>query len=146
MKRLALFFSLLFLVSALFAQSESKIALVFGNADYQSAGASLKNPVNDANDMTAELQNLNFRVTKILNGSKLEIENAIRTFCNQLKDNNLVMFYYSGHGFQLDGKNYIVPVDAVIDDRADAERYGIELDWIFGKVEVNSSGMNIFYA
>ena len=114
------FFAPIIFTIQIFAQSqENRIALVIGNSSYYENHAQLKNPKNDANAMEMALQNVGFDVEKIIDGSKEQIENAIRRYTKKLKDCDLNVFYYAGHGFQIDGQNYIVPIDARIEDKAD---------------------------
>src|SRR5687768_3738009 len=105
------------IISALFAQTkERRLALVVGNADYQSS-AKLKNTVNDANLMATTLRDLGFDVIKKTNANKSEMEQAILEFSRELDKYNVALFFYAGHGIQLDGTNYLLPVDARLDDR-----------------------------
>jgi len=92
-----------------------KFALVIGNGAYTSISR-LSNPVNDADDMAAVLQDLGFSVEKILNGSLDEMESAVTSFKNRLSlsRNSYGFFFYAGHGVQSNGENYLIPVDASI--------------------------------
>jgi formylglycine-generating enzyme required for sulfatase activity len=112
-RKTTLLLILLLSVSALFAQQ--KYALVIGNANYANISR-LTNPVNDANDMETALRNLGFAVEKVLNGSRVDMENAITRFKNRLSTsrNSYGFFFYAGHGVQSGGVNYLIPVDANI--------------------------------
>jgi Caspase domain/Concanavalin A-like lectin/glucanases superfamily len=107
-----------------------RIALVIGNSDYKNA-LKLKNPVNDANLMSKELTNLGFKVEALIDGTKVQIRQAIINHKNELlKDSKTTgLFYYAGHGIQ-DKKqhNYIVPVEASMnnEDVIEDECYDIE--------------------
>ena len=102
----------------LFAQQNStpqKFALVIGNGAY--AGLSrLTNPVNDADDMAAALQDLGFTVDKVLNGNLDQMERAVSRLKNRLSVSGDAygFFFYAGHGVQSGGENYLIPVDANI--------------------------------
>lgn len=87
-----------------------RIALVIGNANYKKVGK-LNNPLNDANDIECVLSKLNFDVTKVTDANLFELQKAINTFLKKMDDYAVGLFYYSGHGMQIDGKNYILPVD-----------------------------------
>jgi len=91
------------------------VALVFGNSAYKFATV-LTSPVNDANDMSNTLTALGFKVLKVrANATLEEMDVAIAEFGRELKKNGGVgVFYYSGHGVQSNGKNYLIPVDANI--------------------------------
>ena len=113
------FLGLVLLPSALFAQKNEpapqKYALVIGNGNYTGLSR-LVNPVNDANDMAAALQDLGFTVDKIVNGNLDQMENAIARLKNRLSTskNSYGFFFYAGHGVQAGGENYLIPVDSNI--------------------------------
>lgn len=87
-----------------------RLALVIGNSDYTKVGK-LNNPQNDANDMEKVLQKLNFDVTKLINATLNDIYQAVTSFLQRLDEYAVGLLFYAGHGMQIDGKNYIVPVD-----------------------------------
>lgn len=87
-----------------------RIALVIGNSNYQYVEP-LKNPKNDANDITAVLQKLNFDVTTLLDASLTDIQGAVNTFLKDLDEHAVGLLFYAGHGMQIEGKNYIIPID-----------------------------------
>jgi len=87
-------------------------ALVIGNSRYNNARDRLKNPVNDAKDVANELKKLNFTVVEKFNLSATEMKKVINDFSEKLKNNDEVrVFYYSGHGFEVNNKNYMLPID-----------------------------------
>lgn len=91
---------------------ERRVALVVGNGNYEDSNMKLKNPVNDAADVTAKLVKLGFVVVRSLNQTKKGMEDAIRLFSQKAKGSDVALFYYAGHGLQCQGSNYMVPVDA----------------------------------
>jgi hypothetical protein len=95
------------------ASAAERFALVIGNADYPTAP--LRNPVNDARAMTRALRELGFDVSSLENADKQRMEQAIVGFASRLKENSSGLFYYAGHGVQVNGRNYLVPVGAEID-------------------------------
>ena len=108
------FLLLTFIPAFLWAQQGiPKYALVIGNASYTDLGA-LKNPHNDADDMTAALEGLGFNVEKVLDASLTQMENAVIRLKNRLSDskNSYGFFFYAGHGVQSNGVNYLIPVGA----------------------------------
>ena len=113
MKKLLFFFFISISLSG-FSQ-EHRLALVIGNSDYKHDGV-LKNPVNDAELMAATLKELDFDVIKLLNATKNELDHAILDFWRKQADYNVSLFYYAGHGVQVDGINYLLPVDAELED------------------------------
>jgi len=143
MKRTVLTLLLLFFITILFAQNNQKrLALVIGNSEYQQGGA-LKNPVNDANLIAQTLQSLGFEVKKIINADLRQMQNAAVEFTDKISNYRVALFYYAGHGVQVDGINYLIPVDAKIDDelRTKYEAFDInDINYAFAR---NSSNMNI---
>ena len=95
--------------------SPPKFALVIGNGAYTGLSR-LTNPVNDANDIAAVLEELGFTVDKILNGSLDQMESAVMRLKNRLSVSGDAygFFFYAGHGVQSGGENYLIPVDANI--------------------------------
>jgi hypothetical protein len=90
---------------------QRRIALIIGNAAYQGYSP-LKNPVNDATDLAAVLKNLHFEVIEKHNLNYAQMEEAILAFDEKLRQNPGVgLFYFSGHGVQYQGTNYLIPVD-----------------------------------
>ncbi|MBV9304387.1 MAG: caspase family protein [Acidobacteriaceae bacterium] len=87
-----------------------RIALVIGNNQYVRA-PQLQNAVNDARDLSATLQRLNFEVTSVTDASLSTVENSVRQFASGLRKGDIALFFYSGHGLQVEGENYLVPVD-----------------------------------
>ncbi len=89
-------------------------ALVIGNSAYTQTSP-LRNPVNDAKSMTNSLQALGFRVTTLMDSDQRAMDQAIRKFGKTLRNQGGVgLFYYAGHGMQVDGENFLLSVDFVI--------------------------------
>lgn len=98
---------------------DNRLALLIGNSAY---GASpLKNPVNDARAMAEALAACGFRVTKLENADKRSMEEAIRAFGAKLDSTSAGLFYFAGHGLQVNGTNYLVPLGVHIEKEADVE-------------------------
>jgi len=100
------------LTSISFATQQRRIALVIGNGSYKSAP--LANPVNDANDMAASLRDLGFEVIHKINATQREMEGAIRKFGKRLKKGGVGLFCFAGHGMQVNGRNYLMPIKAEV--------------------------------
>ncbi len=93
-------------------QSDQKrIALIIGNSHYQSR--SLRNPVNDAQDIARTLRNLGFSVMLKTDANQAIMESAINAFAKKLRRGVVGLFYYSGHGVQYQGNNYLIPIGAI---------------------------------
>ncbi|MDY0151163.1 MAG: caspase family protein [Candidatus Cloacimonas sp.] len=116
-------------------------ALVIGNARY--ADKPLRNPVNDANLMSSTLGQLKFSVTKLTDVNYRAFNNAIRDFANNLEVEDEVVFYYSGHGVQISGENYLLPVGETFEDESDFEAKAIDLNWITAKL--NSTAITMVF-
>ena len=110
--------------------AESRVALVIGNGAYQSVQA-LPNPPNDAKLMAGTLTDLGFKVTLVVDGDILKMSEAVTTFGRALRDAGpeaTGLFYYAGHGVQSFGRNYLVPVDARLDNAADLGLVAIDAE------------------
>ena len=131
------------------AEAPSKrIALIIGNASYNEPVGHLQTTANDAHAFAEELKKHNFTTVVKVNLTSADIKKTIREFYIQLKESNpantIGLFYYAGHGLQVDGTNYIVPVDASIKQLKDVERTCIPVDAAFDAMEyanVNTSIM-----
>ncbi|MFN8334877.1 MAG: caspase family protein [Cyclobacteriaceae bacterium] len=124
-------------------QYNKRIALVIGNADY-TAASKLKNTLNDAKAMTATLKGLGFDVTTIENGNYETIKNAIYAFGDRIQDVDVSLFFYAGHGIEVDGANYLVPVDADIQSHLDVKQKCIPLSGVSNTMEfANDEGLNM---
>jgi hypothetical protein len=100
--------------------TEKRLALVIGNADYANS-MPLMNPVNDANLMEGTLKNLGFDVIKYINVTRDNMSRAFRDFTKKITDYNVILFYYAGHGMQVDGQNYLIPTDAILKEPSDCK-------------------------
>jgi hypothetical protein len=124
------------------AVAEKRLALIIGNSDY-SAGSSLKNPVNDANLMEATLKELGFVVIKRLNSVRDSMLKSIREFSRKLLDYNVALFYYAGHGIQVDGINYLIPVNAKLENKDDCKWEAVAVTTVTDEFKKNSANTNI---
>jgi uncharacterized caspase-like protein len=93
------------------ATHPARVALVIGNSDYHHTPR-LENPRNDAADVGAALKSIGFRVIEGIDLDKAAFDAALREFAAALKGANVGLFFYAGHGMQVAGRNYLVPVDA----------------------------------
>ena len=114
---------LLYLVTAFYSAMATevgiakRVALVIGNSDYKFASR-LINPENDATDIGNTLKELGFTVILGIDLDKNNTEKILREFSKKLHDASVGVFFYAGHGLQVNGKNYIVPTDAQLNDEA----------------------------
>ena len=94
---------------------ERRVALVIGNSSYRNAPA-LPNTVNDARDMVTALRKVGFEVVDGIDLDKRGMDAVLTRFARLAQDADAAMFYFAGHGFQFNGENYLVPVEAKIED------------------------------
>jgi tetratricopeptide (TPR) repeat protein len=124
--------------------SERRVALVIGNAAYQHT-TPLANPVNDAQDMARVLTDLQFQVILKTNATLDTMADAIFTFGERLKGGGVGLFYYSGHGLQVKGENYLIPVDANVVREDDIRRKAISAREILEKMDEAKSHLNLVF-
>ena len=121
---------------------ERRLALVIGNSNYIHGGK-LRNPVNDARAMSNALKKLNFDVIPCENAGQANFKRAIDDFGNRLSGYNVALFYYAGHGIQVNGENYLIPIDADIKTENDVEYNCVEANRVLAKMEDAGSRTNI---
>lgn len=125
------------------AKTGRRVALVIGNAQYQ-FGNKLINTVNDAEAMSTTLKALGFEVIKVTDGAYEEMKNAIYKFGDRIQDADVSLFYYAGHGLEVDGTNYLVPVDANIQTPLDIRQKALPLPGVLRTMEfANDEGLNM---
>lgn len=123
-------------------QIERRIALVIGNAAYVKT-KSLANPANDAADMAKALKDVGFEVLSGVNQNKRQMESLIREFGTKLVSGGTGLFYYAGHGLQVGGSNYLVPVDAEIPEEDEVQYQTVPLDLVLTKMTSAKNDLNI---
>jgi hypothetical protein len=120
---------------------ERRIALVIGNGAYKSSP--LANPVNDANDVAAALKKLGFSVKLKINANQRSMENSIRTFGKDLRSGGVGLFYFAGHGLQVHGRNYLIPIGANIKSEADVKYESVDAGRVLSQMYEAENGLNI---
>ena len=123
------------------AEMGKRTALVIGNSEYKIG--SLRNPANDAQDMAGSLVKLGFDVTLKLNAGQELMEQAISAFGRQLYQGGVGLFYYAGHGVQVEGENYLIPVNATIESESDVRYKAVNIGQLLGKMGEARNGFNI---
>ena len=119
-----------------------KVALIIGNSNYI-YGKQLLNPANDAKAMKESLERLAFEVYEYENCDQKTMKKAIDDFGIKVKNYNVGLFFYAGHGVQVDGNNYLVPIDAKLDSEKDVEYDCVRADRILAKMESAGIKTNI---
>jgi len=117
------------------AAAESRIALVIGNSAYANA-IPLTNPANDAKDMAASLEGLGFKVILGLDLDKRALDLKVRDYVRALSGADVALFFYAGHGLQLGGQNYLVPIDAKLEGERDLDFEATRLDFVLRQMEL----------
>ena len=121
--------------------AERRTALVIGNAAYTEAP--LANPVNDATDMAGALQKMDFAVTLLRDADLRRMREALETFRQQLRPGVVGLFYFAGHGLQVKGENYLVPIGARIAREQDVEFETMQVGRILGAMEEAANDINV---
>ncbi len=107
--------------------ADGRVALVVGNSTYAHIGR-LPNPDNDAADMSAALRRLGFEVTTELDANRVELTEALRRFTRRSAGADVSLVFYAGHGIEMDGVNYLVPVDARLERDVDVRFETVTVD------------------
>jgi hypothetical protein len=123
---------------------ERRVALVIGNGAYQYTGQ-LHNPANDAQDIAQALRKVNFQVILKTDASLETMADAIYQFGESLKGGGVGLFYYSGHGLQVKGENYLLPVDANLTREDDIKRKAINANDVLEKMGEGKSHLNLVF-
>src|SRR3984885_4154895 len=118
-----------------------RLALLLGNSKYQ-AVPELDNPSNDAADLAQALRSVGFEVIEQRDATREAMAKAVRDFSERLRGADVALFFYAGHGLQMNGENYLLPVDARIESAADVRFNTINLSDIQQEME-GSGGANI---
>jgi len=93
--------------------------------------------------MDSTLRELGFTVIKVVNTSKVELEKAIYNFSLKLKNYDIALFYYAGHGIQLDGKNYLIPIDAILNEKTAVKFEAVAVNYVVDEFEHYPKNTNI---
>lgn len=123
------------------AVAEKRIALVIGNGAYKESP--LRNPVNDARAIARTLQGLGFQVIQKENASLKEMQDAIRVFGDRLRGGGVGLFYYAGHGMQVRGRNYLIPVNTDIQREDEVIYSGVDANLVLEKMDSAKNRVNL---
>src|SRR5271168_1595956 len=116
------------------ADAGVRLALVLGNSRYEAVPA-LDNPSNDAADLAQALRGVGFEVIEQRDATREAMARAVHDFSERLRGADVALFFYAGHGLQMNGENYLLPVDARIDSAADVRFNTINLTDIQQEME-----------
>src|SRR6202163_4259042 len=117
------------------AFADKRVALVIGNSAYKNVNR-LKNPANDAAAIVAVFKAAGFDSVDLRQDlNVVEMRRALREFGNKARDTDVAVIYYAGHGIELDGTNYLIPVDATLETDTDVLDETFPLDRVLFAVE-----------
>jgi len=137
---LIVFFTVIIPVSS-FSASNQRHALVIGNSAYRSAP--LRNPTNDATDIASALERLGFNVINIENAGQQRMEDAIYEFGKKLKAGGVGLFYFAGHGMQVKGRNYLVPIGSKIREERHIKYEAVDAGRVLDAMHDAGNNLNI---
>jgi len=120
---------------------EHRVALVIGNGNYRTAP--LKNPVNDARAMATALRALGFEVSVAENVGRKAMLQKLREYRDALRSDSVGLFYYAGHGIQVKGQNYLIPIDAAVRSEAEIDEESVNLAHLLDRLEEAKNPINI---
>jgi len=112
----ALYGFLLLVCSISDAKADRRVALVVGNSHYSNASLFLANPKNDAEDVAAALRGIGFEVIQAIDANKRDLDLNMAKFARLATDADAALFYYAGHAVQYQGRNFLMPTDAEVED------------------------------
>ena len=118
-----------------------RVALVIGNANYAHAPR-LANPLNDAADIGAALARLGFAVTRIENANQAALHQGLKAFMRAASVSEVAVVFYAGHGIEVDRRNFLVPVDARLENDQDVEFETVPLELVVRSV-ARASGLRL---
>lgn len=135
-----------FLAAAGGAVAEPRIALVIGNSNYTGDLGRLPNPANDARLMAKTLKGIGFEVIEAEDADHAKMKRVIQDFGERLATaggGSTGLFYYAGHGLQVAGTNYLIPIHAKIAREPDVDIEAVPIDLVMKQMEYAESAVNI---
>ncbi|GAA6159871.1 hypothetical protein NBRC116589_20450 [Ruegeria sp. HU-ET01832] len=133
----------LMLFSATIALADKRVALIIGNSDYVSVSP-LDNPINDASDLAIALEGLGFEVFLGTDLTRDEMLSLAESYGTTAADSDVSLLFYAGHGFQVNGRNYLVPVDAQITKPEDIPEQTVQMEEFVNRME-RSDGIRLVF-
>ncbi|MES2933770.1 MAG: caspase family protein [Pseudomonadota bacterium] len=118
-----------------------RTALVIGNGAYRQAA--LKNPARDADAVALALKGMGFVVIQRENATLREMLESLREFSNKASKSRVRLVFYAGHGVQIKGRNYLMPIDAEVQSEEDVTQQGIDISEVLERLAVVKGGVNL---
>ena len=128
-------------ISPLFAQK--RVALVIGNSNY--ASSLLTNPKNDSESIAEMLESLGFETQLLQNASKTQMQNAIKQLSKTGKKADALLVFYAGHGIELDGVNYLIPVNTGVISEESLPSVAVSLDYVLSQISYAGAKTNLIF-
>ena len=122
-------------------ETEPRVALIIGNSKY--SNAPLKNPVNDASDMAEVMKNAGFYTILALDSDAKNMTDVIREFGRRIQRGGVGLFYYAGHAVQVNGENYLIPVNSDITSEDEVPFEAVNASRVLAKMETAGNRVNI---
>lgn len=139
----ALLLPTMILAAPMAPQGEKRHALVVGNANYQTVPA-LDNSVNDSRDICLALKKVGFQATCVTDvATRGQFKDLVNKFVQGVKKGDVILFYYAGHGVEMDGENYLVPTRAEFRSRGSFEDDAIRVNYILEELEATGSRLSV---
>jgi hypothetical protein len=125
---------------------DRRVALIIGNSNYRSRTVTpLVNPANDARDLSQTLRNIGFTVRELTNATREEMQLAVDAFTLDLRGAEAGLFFFAGHGVQVNGRNYLIPVDAELPNSQVVPFRTIVADEVLASMTTAGAGLNLFF-
>ncbi|MGO9122966.1 MAG: caspase family protein [Desulfomonilaceae bacterium] len=128
--------------SGVSVKGQKRVALVIGNNEYKEAP--LKNPAHDAEDIANVLRGLGFTVQTKINADQRGMEEAVKEFVREIQNGDVGLFYFSGHGVQVHGENYLMPAGGSITSEAEVKYKAVNAGLILAQMDESRNRTNIF--
>lgn len=124
------------------AFAAGRVALVYGNGNYQNA-PKLANPANDAALIAASLKQVGFTVISVRDGDQQAMQKGLEEFGRKSQNADIALFYFAGHGIQVGGRNWLIPVDANIESSTDLPARAISANTVLELMELSGAKARI---
>ena len=126
------------------ALAEQRIALVIGNGNY--TNGRLINPANDARTVASAMRETGFAVSEVIDANRETMRREIRAFAKKVSAAGreaAAVFYFAGHGLQVNGRNFLVPIGANLQSPADVEYETVEAQWVLDLIGESRAGLSV---
>jgi len=122
--------------------NQQRKAVVIGMSDY-GEGHSLNNTLKDADDMADVLTRLGFVVTILKNNNLRNLQTNLNNWYKSIELNDIAFFFFAGHGVEVNGTNYLIPIEAELQSQSDVEYNTLNVNWVLGKMNDRKVGMKL---